>query len=109
MFRTSAVVMTVLLAGIASTADDKAKAKAKAPDLEKAFKELDTSANGSLSLEEFKNLKSALPQPKGTPEFKFSEMFKKLDTNSDQSLSLEEFKKVHDVIPKAPAKAKKAK
>ncbi|CAN5178305.1 hypothetical protein BH11PLA2_BH11PLA2_07290 [soil metagenome] len=108
-FATALFLFTFAL-GVGSAADQaKKKADKKGPDLEKAFNQLDTSSNGKLSLEEFKNLKSALPQPKGTPDFKFDEMFKKLDTDKDGSLSLDEFKKVQDVIPKAVPKPKKAK
>jgi Ca2+-binding EF-hand superfamily protein len=109
--------LAVLLLAVAANAADDAKKKKpeakKGPDLEKAFNQLDASSNGKLSLEEFKNLKSAIPQniDKTTVEGKydFPAMFKKLDANSDGALDLDEFKKVMDVIPKPEPKKKKAK
>ena len=57
------------------------------PFFKSLFKKLDANANGSLSLEEFKNS----PRLKNADEEKINKHFKKLDTNGNGSLTLEEF------------------
>lgn len=60
------------------------------PNPEQIFKKLDTSADGSLSLEEFK----AGPMGKKDPA-KAEEIFKKSDADKDGKVTLEEFKTAH--------------
>lgn len=61
--------------------------KPKHPTPEEMFKKLDTSNDGSLTLEEFK------ASPKGQKDpAKAEERFKKMDTDSNGTVSLEEFK-----------------
>lgn len=62
----------------------------KRPDPEQVFKKLDSSADGSLSIEEFK----AGPMGKKDPA-KAEEIFKKSDADKDGKVTLEEFKKAH--------------
>ena len=61
--------------------------KRKAPDPEMIFKKLDTTADGSLSLDEFK----ASPRGQKDPA-KAEEAFKKMDKDSSGGVNLEEFK-----------------
>lgn len=61
--------------------------KHKAPDPEMIFKKLDTTADGSLSLDEFK----ASPRGRKDPE-KAEQAFKKMDKDSSGGVSFEEFK-----------------
>ena len=63
---------------------DKAKTK---PNPEAMFKKLDTNADGSLSLEEFK----ASPRGQKDP-VKAEETYKKMDADSKDGVSLDEFK-----------------
>jgi Ca2+-binding EF-hand superfamily protein len=102
----AALAMTILPT---DAADAPKKPATKGIDLEKAFNTLDSSSNGKLSLEEFKNLKSVILAPKNSPEYKFPDMFKKLDTDKSGDLSLDEFKMVQTVIPKAPETTPKKK
>lgn len=94
------LLLSLLLAPAIAFAADEAKPAApeKAPtapaeggkgkaDPEKAFKKLDSNADGSVSLEEFK----AGPMGKKDPA-KAEEIFKKKDKDSDGKLTLEEFK-----------------
>jgi hypothetical protein len=59
----------------------------KRPEPEKIFKKLDTNADSSLSLDEFK----AGPMGKKDPA-KAEEIFKKIDADNSGGVSLEEFK-----------------
>jgi len=108
----------VLLLGVSDTsgADDPAKAKAKAkakkkkaepPDTAAMFKKLDTNSDGKLDLDEFKNLFTVMPMPKGKKAKSMGPVdlefvFKSLDANGDKTLSTEEFKGV--VAAVAPPK-----
>ena len=59
----------------------------KRPSPEEIFKKLDTTADGNLTLEEFK----AGPRAQKDPA-KAEEIFKKIDTDNSGGISLEEFK-----------------
>lgn len=62
--------------------------RGKRPPPEEVFKKLDTSGDGTLSLDEFK----AGPMAQKKPD-KAEEIFKKIDADSNGSVTLEEFKK----------------
>ena len=87
----SILLSLLLVPALAMAADEAKPGKGgkggKRPDPEVAFKKLDTSADGKLSLDEFK----AGPMGKKDPA-KAEELFKKLDKDADGSLTLEEFK-----------------
>ena len=79
------------------------------PDPEAVFKKLDTNADSSLSLDEFK----ASARAKANPD-KAEQVYKKLDKDSDGKVSLDEFKahppkkggpKPAEPAPPAPAPA----
>lgn len=63
------------------------KPERKRPDPEKIFKKLDSNADSSVNLDEFK----ASPRAQKNPA-KAEEIFKKIDTDSSGGISLEEFK-----------------
>ena len=87
------LVLSLLLTPVLAFAQDAAKpAKpgkqgGKRPDPEAQFKKLDTNADSTVSLEEFK----AGPMGKKDPA-KAEELYKKLDKDSDGKLTVEEFK-----------------
>jgi hypothetical protein len=95
-----------------AAAKKKAKAKKKAQPLDTValFKKLDTNSDQKLDLDEFKNLLTVQPVPKGKkkqqnngpidPEF----TFKSLDANGDKTLSVDEFKGVVPAVYPAPKK-----
>lgn len=77
----------IALATSLSFGEDQAPKEKKTPDPEKTFNKLDTDANGSLSLEEYK------ASPMGTRAgAKAAPKFKKLDTDGNGSVNLDEFK-----------------
>ena len=68
--------------------------KGKHPKAEQVFKKMDTNADNSLSLEEFK----AGPRAKKSPD-KADQIFKKMDSDSSGGVSLEEFKSFRPANP----------
>ena len=84
-----ALATSLILAQEGPGGPDKGKGpgKGKRPNPEQIFKKLDTDANNSISLDEFK----ASPMAQ-RDEAKAEEIYKKIDADSDGAVTLEEFK-----------------
>jgi len=105
----SLLLSLLLIPALAVAADDtKPKKPGKGTDKPKAnpaaaFKKMDTSGDGTVSLEEFK----ASPRGQKNPD-KADKAYAKLDKDSDGKLTLEEFKAASVPKPEKPKKKKPA-
>jgi Ca2+-binding EF-hand superfamily protein len=102
------ILLTLLLTpALVFAADDEAKPKKPAKGTGKpaqnpaaAYKKMDTSGDGIVTLEEFK----ASPRGQKNPD-RAEKAFAKLDKDSDSKLTLEEFKSASTKKPEKPKKA----
>lgn len=87
-----------------------AKKKAQSLDTVALFKKLDTNSDQKLDMDEFKNLLTVQPVPKGKKKqqnngpIDLDFAFKSLDANGDKALSVDEFKGVVPAVYPAPKK-----
>ena len=86
-----------------------AKKKAQPLDTVALFKKLDTNSDQKLDLDEFKQMLTVQPVPKGkknqqTGPIDLEFTFKSLEANGDKTLSVDEFKGVVPAVYPAPKK-----
>ena len=112
------LVVAGFLALMSATSLDAADKKKKKPadtgimKLEDKFTKLDANKDGKLSFDEFKELMTTMPKPKGKKEAgpDLAGIFTKLDENKNNFVNLIEFNKLPKEMPAAamvPEKKKK--